>query len=120
MINCGGGTNTKVELLGAWIALTLAKYLNITNLHLMGDSKVVIEWLKQEGRLNLVMIEGWKNRILELAASFQTINYSHIFREFNTVVDILSKESLQEPPGRLIYYRWSDGMKDHTSFMHLF
>jgi ribonuclease HI len=120
LINDGRGTNTKAELLGAWTTLTLAKHLNLTNLHLMGDSKLVIEWLKQKVRLNSVSIEGWKNRIHELVASFQTINYSHIFREFNMVADTLSKEALLEPSGRLIYYRWINGMKDHTYMLDLF
>jgi ribonuclease HI len=42
-VNCGGGTNTKVELLGAWATLTLAKYLNIQNIQMLGDSKVIID-----------------------------------------------------------------------------
>jgi len=42
-VNCGGGTNTKSELLGAWATLTLEKYLNIQNMQMLGDSKVIIE-----------------------------------------------------------------------------
>jgi ribonuclease HI len=112
-VNCGGGTNTKAELLGAWATLTLAKYLNIQNLQLMGDSKVIIEWLKHNGNLQSTSIEGWKHRTLELIASFQAIHYHHIYMEFNKVVDLLSKQALLEPKGRLSYFIW-DGGKNYN------
>jgi hypothetical protein len=44
-LNCGKGTNTKAELLGAWASLWLVDYLSLPDLHLLGDSKVVIDWL---------------------------------------------------------------------------
>jgi ribonuclease HI len=49
--NCGPGTNTKAELLGAWALLTLASRLSIMEIHVQGDSKIIIEWLKGKGRL---------------------------------------------------------------------
>jgi hypothetical protein len=44
-LNCGEGPNTKEELLGAWGTLTLAKLLDHHFIQIMGDSKVIIEWL---------------------------------------------------------------------------
>jgi ribonuclease HI len=81
-INCGEGTNTKAELLGAWTTLTLANHLNIQNIQVMGDSKVVIDWLNHKGNLQSTAIEGWKQRTMELATTFQGIYFQHIFREF--------------------------------------
>jgi ribonuclease HI len=43
LMNCGQGTNTKVELLGVWASLTMVQHLQHTNIQLLGDSKVVID-----------------------------------------------------------------------------
>jgi len=42
-LNCGGGSNTIAELLSAWATLTLAHRLSITDFHVIGDSKIVID-----------------------------------------------------------------------------
>jgi ribonuclease HI len=44
----GKGTNTKAELMGAWASLFIAKHLDILDIQLLGDSKVIIEWLKKK------------------------------------------------------------------------
>jgi ribonuclease HI len=62
--NCGEGSNTKAELVGAWESLSIAKILEIQHVHILGDSKIVIEWLKHNGNLQAINIEGWKRRIL--------------------------------------------------------
>jgi len=40
--NCGPGTNTREEFLGSWEALLLATRLHISNLQVLGDSKIII------------------------------------------------------------------------------
>jgi hypothetical protein len=42
-LNCGKGTNTKAELMGAWTTLWIAEFLKLFDIHLLGDSKVVID-----------------------------------------------------------------------------
>jgi ribonuclease HI len=43
--NCGMGTNTRDELLGVWASLTLAYKLDIDHLQVLGDSKILVDWL---------------------------------------------------------------------------
>jgi ribonuclease HI len=93
-INCGDGTNTKAELLGVWATLTLATHLSLQKLQVLGDSKVIIEWLNNRGRLQASAIEGWKLRTKELIKYFQEISFQHIFREFNKEADQLSKQAI--------------------------
>jgi hypothetical protein len=50
---CGPGTNTRAELLGAWATVHLASKLHIENLHMIGDSKVIINWLNNQGNLQI-------------------------------------------------------------------
>jgi ribonuclease HI len=63
IFNCGPGTNSRAELLGAWVTLTLAIRLGLDQLQVFGDSKVVIEWLNCRGNLNATALLGWKDRI---------------------------------------------------------
>jgi hypothetical protein len=47
--NCGDGSNTKAELVGAWATFIMENVLHLHHLHLLGDSKVIIEWLQRKG-----------------------------------------------------------------------
>jgi len=42
-LNCGVGTNTKAELMGLWVTLTLATLWAIDKILILGDSKVIID-----------------------------------------------------------------------------
>jgi ribonuclease HI len=106
---CGKGTNTRAELLGAWVTLMLAEFLEIPCIHIMGDSKVVIDWLSDKGGLMVSSIEGWKKRIKLLIQNFLSIEFQHIYRDFNTDADNLSKQALIEPEGLVTYYQWTNG-----------
>jgi ribonuclease HI len=76
--NCGSGTNTKAELVGVWASLFLANLLDIRQLQMMGDSKVVIEWMQRKGNLLATKIEGWKRRVRTLEKNFQEVLFQHI------------------------------------------
>jgi ribonuclease HI len=76
--NCGAGTNTKAELLGAWATLTITKLLNLHYIHVIGDSKVIIDWLDQKGKLQAINVEDWKKRTKDLIQFFNGISFHHI------------------------------------------
>jgi hypothetical protein len=42
-LNCGRGSNMRVELMGAWFTLVLAARHSVYDIHIMGDSKIVID-----------------------------------------------------------------------------
>jgi len=109
--NCDRGTNTKDELLGAWAIVLLVNSLSISNIHVLGDLKVVIDWLLNKGSLQVSAVEGWKNRIKALSKYFLSINYQHIFRNFNVEEDKLSKMALEETEGILFYHQWINGVE---------
>jgi ribonuclease HI len=111
--NCEPGTNTKAKLLGAWALLTLASRLSIMEIHIRVDSKITIDWLKGKGRLQVVALECWKDRIKEISKLFQKIIYDHVFKEGNVVADNLSKQALQQEPGKIIYYMCEEGRDGH-------
>jgi ribonuclease HI len=120
VFNCGRGTNTKAELMGAWATLSLALHLSIKRLQILGDSKVVIEWLSNRGSLQVCAIEGWKARIRDMIRCFDVVSFDHIFRNSNRDANLLSKQALGEPEGSIIYYPWSNGIAGHKSHISLY
>jgi ribonuclease HI len=98
MINCGVGSNTRVELMGAWALLTLASRLFIFEIQVLGDSRIVIDWLKGKGALQVVFLESWKEIFLDLINQFRDIYFDHVYREDNQEVDYLSKRALMKLP----------------------
>jgi hypothetical protein len=119
-LNCGFGTNTKAELLGAWASIYLATCHNILDLHLRGDSKIIIDWLNRRGKIHVSDLECWKDRILELTQTFSQIRFSHIYRELNLDVDILSKKAFLEHPSILTYHLGVDGLEGTTHSITIF
>jgi hypothetical protein len=52
----GVGTNTKVEMLGLWVLLSLALKLEMDCLQVYGDSQVVINWISGKGEIKALSI----------------------------------------------------------------
>jgi ribonuclease HI len=114
------GTNTRAELLGAWALLTLVVRLDISELFVQGDSKIVIDWLRGKGHLQVINLECWKDIILDLIKHFHSISFQHVFREENTTADTLSKQALLQPPGKIGYYQCVGDHEGPHMFLELF
>jgi ribonuclease HI len=65
--NTGDGTNNRAELLGVWNTLFLSIKFNLPVIQIIGDSKLVIDWCKGCGRLQSLVLEGWKEQIKRLS-----------------------------------------------------
>ena len=118
--NCGPGTNTREELLGVWDTLSLAVRLNIDGLQVYGDSKIVIDWLNNRGKLHVLSLVRWKDRIKDLTLAFNSISFTHIYREQNKEADYLSKKALQMQEGKISYNKWIEGNKGPPLFLNLY
>jgi ribonuclease HI len=119
-LNCGAGTNNKAELLGLWVSLTLAKIWNLNHILVLGDSKLIIDWINQTCKFNSVHLEGWKQETLKLSTNFSDIHFSHIPRTHNRAADSLSKRALSGVVGRLSVYHSDLGIESHISSYNLF
>jgi len=97
----GSGTNIRAELLALWVMLFLCKKLELVDVHIAGDSKMVVDWFNQKAKLHVMTLQPWKDRINELVFSFATVQIFHIHRQFNSVADVLSKEGLSSEVGLL-------------------
>jgi ribonuclease HI len=118
--NCGPGTNTRAELLGAWATLYLASRLHIDTLQILGDSRIIIEWLNKRNDLQAISLSAWKDRIRLLQLAFKKLSFIHIYRQHNKSTDLLSKEALQKKVGIITYNHWIDGHEGPPHFLTLF
>jgi ribonuclease HI len=119
-LNCGRGTNTRAELMGVWASLTLASRLSITDILVLGDSKIVIDWLNRKGTLQVVTIDCWKDMINELIKCFTNISFAHVYREENQEADNLSKQALTKHPGSIAYNQWEGGHEGPNLFLKMY
>jgi ribonuclease HI len=119
-LNCGEGTNTKAELLGLWASLTLAAMWSINHLLVLGDSRVIIDWITQKCNLHSIHIEGWLHLTRNLSAHFADINFKHIPRSLNREADALSKRALNGVVGRLSVFHSENGIDSPISSINVF
>jgi hypothetical protein len=75
--------------MGAWASLILAHRLNINEMLLLGDSKVIIDWINEKVDLQVTALECWKERTLEATRLVKNLSISHIYREDNKDTNIL-------------------------------
>ena len=69
--------------MGAWSILALVKRLVIYDIYIMGDLKIVIDWLNKIGDFRVASLEVWKERIVDLCTHVRSITFEHIYREKN-------------------------------------
>lgn len=104
----GWATNNRVEVIALWGALSFARWLDLDSITINGDAKSIIDWIKNFTQFHLSILSIWMARIRELAASFRSINYNHIFKEQNQLADLLSKRGIGVIPGKYffaVYYQ---------------
>jgi hypothetical protein len=57
-----------------------------------GDPKLVIEWVNGSYRMQNITMRPLLDQVKVVAAHFDEISFTHVKRQFNFVVDDISKE----------------------------
>jgi ribonuclease HI len=89
-------TNNYAEYAGLILGLQKAIDLNIKNLHVEGDSLLVINQMTGKYKCNSQNLIEQCNKAKELATKFDNINFVHIFRNKNARADELSNNAVNE------------------------
>jgi ribonuclease HI len=118
-MNCGKGSNMRDELLGAWATLVLTARFSVYDIHIMGDSKIIIDWLNKIGDLWVANLEAWKDRIDDICSLYRSITFEHIYREMNKKADCQSKQAFYTCRGKITYTSWMEGHKGPTQYIYL-
>jgi hypothetical protein len=113
MMNCGRGANTKGELLALWCLLYFSSYIKVTQLQLVGDSRVIIDWFSNINDLQVIYLVPWINIIRMMRERFIHLKAQHIYRTYNMEVDQLSKEALLLEEDGIYYAVKSEGESEN-------
>lgn len=97
--NGGKGKNNKVEAMALASLLHFGTCLNIQNLHIFGDSKIIIEHVKRKLFIKFPMLLGWMNRINALWNRKKDYCINHVDRIQNQKADSLLKMGLTSQRG---------------------
>ena len=62
----------------------------------------------------------WQRKIKQHQEAFKEINFHHIYREYNSKVDKLSKEALVLDEGLLLYREWKNSLEVSRGFLRAF
>jgi len=119
-LNCGAGTNNRAELLGLWAALYLASAWSISHLYVLGDSRIIIDWISQKSKLQSVHNDNWMDKTLELAKTFTDVSFHHIPRSLNRQADALSKRALKGAVGCLTIFHRDGGIESPSTSINVF
>lgn len=76
-MSIGVGTNIRADLLAFWVVLFLSKRLDLHDVYIAGDSKVVIDRFNDKAALNVLILQPWKEKLKELGSSFSFIQVFH-------------------------------------------
>ena len=79
--------------------LTLSLENNFKKLHIFGDSQLVINWVSGKYRIQNVQLAQILMEVNRLVDMFDSVVFMHIYRERNTLVDVLAKDGFSVMSG---------------------
>jgi len=106
--------------MGLSLSSFLLVYQSLTHLHVLGDSRVIIDWISQKSKLRAIHVDPWKQKTMDLAKGFTNIRFHHFPRAFNGEADALSKRALKEEAGSLLIFHSDSGIESQTSTYNIF
>ena len=83
----GHSSNNIAEILVLWKGLSQARRSSISNLAVIGDSRVIIQALTHRKTPKNFSLTHYYKKILILMVEFKKIEYYHILRKLNHLVD---------------------------------
>ena len=94
----GVRTNNEVEYMGLLNGLKEAVKMNIKNMNVFGDSKLVIEQVKGNWKVKSDKLRPYYDEIKQLLSKnpFENIEFEHVYRKNNKRADELANIALDE------------------------
>lgn len=93
---------------------SLASFKPCTDLHLYGDSSLVINSMNVSFQLQDFTLIPLGEQLKVIASTFDFLSYTHIFRELNQDADKLSKEGLQIEVGCWVIEEINQGVQSSS------
>ena len=75
-------------------ALNYIIKLNIKDIYIEGDAKIVIEQIKDKCNIKSDIVKPLHKKVKKLIKKFDFINFEHIYRKYNNYADSLANQAL--------------------------
>eukprot|EP00253_Pinus_taeda_P016622 PITA_16622 len=98
-VGLGQGTNNYAELAALRLLMCWALKKNILSIQIFGDSMNVVKWVNGKSMCQNQILKPLLEDIISLKNHFDCVSICHIYREYNTTADQLSKSGLQQDLG---------------------
>lgn len=85
-------TNNQAEYAGLIIGLEMAKENGIRNLHIYGDSLLIINQVTKKWKIKNEELEKLCNYVFTLLHNFDNISFEHVLRNKNKHADAITNE----------------------------
>ena len=85
----------------------------------MGDSKVIVDWSFDVYSIHSVGLFHWLGRVKRLIGLFNNLSFQHIYKDFNSLVDDLSKQAIGIEEGSITWEELSDGVLIDSGYLSL-
>ena len=94
ILGLGAGTNNYAELMTLKLLLCYAIERSCRQLQVFGDSMVVINWINITPKCRIDSLDALYEETIGSLSFFETISFTHVYRERNVEADKLSKKGL--------------------------
>ena len=101
LVDVGCSTNTKSKLMVLWGLLYFVIHKNIQDFHVWGNSKVIVDWALGKHIIHSMDLKHWLLWVEELFGHFSSLTFQHVYREFNSLADELSKRAIGLGAGQI-------------------
>ena len=88
----GVGSNNYAELFALKLLIILALNKQTSNIHIFGDSLLVINWISDKFRVHNMQLAQFLQEVIRFANFFDQAVFKHIYTERNTCADKLANE----------------------------
>lgn len=85
-------TNNQAEYAGLIIGLEMAKDTGIKNVHIYGDSLLVINQVTKKWKIKNEELSQLCNYVFTLLHNFDNVSFEHVLRNKNTHADAITNE----------------------------
>jgi hypothetical protein len=89
----GVGSNNYSEIMSLKLLILFAVEKECKTLQVFGDSLLIIYWVNKVQRCHISRLVPILEGVMRIINVFDSISFSHIYRERNKLADRLSKEA---------------------------
>ena len=93
-----------------WGGLFVAANMDLMDLHIYGDSALIVGGIMGHSQIHIPSLQGWISRVRRIWQRLGSPPIEHIYRDLNSRADSLSKQGLNAAYGVIQILHFQDGV----------